>query len=96
MKLTFKQKVRRDCLPQFFQKKFDYVNSLLHFIDPDYELFCYEEAVKIAQLGRQLDYYDHIERGVVKIPNISKIHNIQSIMRSVYLSNDYLKSFECK
>jgi len=95
MKLTLEQKVRRDCLPKYLQDKFDYINSMIHFIDPEYELFCCEEAVKISKLGREVDYYDW---GIWEMlcEDLSTRRTTHSLKRSISLSNDYLRSFQCK
>lgn len=92
MKLTLEQKVRRDCLPKYLQDRFDHINSLIHFIDLDYELFCMEEAVKISSLCNPKVHYI-VAMDNLKNLNLSDIHSIQSLIRSCDLSNDYLNSF---
>lgn len=97
MKLTFEQKVRRDCLPKYLQQRFDHINSLIHFIDPDFELFCCEEAVKISRCCQEINYYDiSNEESVWRIicEDLSNRHITSSLKRSISLSNDYLRSFQ--
>lgn len=90
MKLTPAQKIRRDCLPQFFQEKFNQTNGLIHFIDVEYELFLLEGAVKMSQLGKRVEF------GLANIEMIVKYqlplnHSTDTLVRAAYLANNYLE-----